>query len=507
MSTSGNRHLRPDPEGRFKSLREGNRSVLIKADPDYARTPACQHLLQMLANSIARQYGVVEEILIDVPSCQVHPNIFLLNPADQDLRQALSNLITIVGGTEINCRIIYHNENTAAQVLVGPCASSNEARFSISVTADGWRFACSNSQSIPSTKGRSSNPVGPYIGACFAAAAIFKYFFETDATTDIFCSLWDYTEGDWEQLSEGIEPEGALPKPVYLIGAGAVGTACAFTLAAVSKLEGLLIPIDPQNADKTNRNRLLSCPYNAVGQPKVELLNKLFNESTIQVVPYQGLWPDYTADPERHTPTDVQQIERADKFEWVLSGVDKNIHRRAISQYLPRHVIGGSTNGMIAQVAYYSMTDKHPCLACYHPVPKIIPTEELAEALKVMSFAERSEWYERRDANNEAIAAMEEYLKDPNCGTVGQAELARLGREGETDWAVGFVSIAAGVLQAALLVKSAVLGVQDILNRQNEFFVWFWKSGIGQSNAQPKPGCNICNNSERQKRYKHKWSL
>lgn len=290
-----------------------------------------------------------------------------------------------------------------------------------------------------------------------------------------------------------------------MIGAGAVGTACAFTLAALRNIEGTLIPIDPQTPDETSRNRLISCTYDEIEVPKVDLLKNLFRSSKIAVIPYRGLWPDYTADGDRKTPSAIREIERRDRYEWVLSCVDRNLHRRAIAKYFPKNVIAGSTNGTTAQIVYYSLGSSFPCLACYHPVPDSIPTEELREKLLAMSREERSDWYRRHDATEESIAAMELYLEDPDCGGPGEEELSRLGREGETDWSVGFVSVASGVIQAAELIRIVMLGTDKALDGQNEVFGWFWNSGIGRSVSRKKKRCLICGDAETKARYERRW--
>ena len=506
MSRSGDRHLRPDPENRLKSLRDSNGRVLIRANKVYSTTSAGQNLVQMLANLLARQYGVVKEILVDIPPCAVHPGIFLVGAGSKEnLPDAVLNLIAQVGGDEITGSPAGPHEQAEVEILVGPGVPSAKVQVTISVTADAWKFFCSTKDTAPVTVSESSNPIGPYMAACFAASSVFKFYFETEPAIDIAASLWDHSEGEWGDLGQGPEPRAKLPGHVYMIGAGAVGTACAFTLAALRDIEGTLIPIDPQTPDETSRNRLVSCTYKEIETPKVDLLENLFRSSKINVFPYQGLWPDYTADGDRKTPSAIREIEHSDRYEWVLSCVDRNLHRRAIAKYLPRNVIGGSTNGTTAQIGYYSLEGSFPCLGCYHPVPDSIPTEELRERLLAMSSEERFDWYRRHDATEESIAAMELYLKDPDCGGPGEEELSRLGREGETDWSVVFVSVSSGVILAAELVRIAMLGTEKAIADQNEIFGWFWNSGIGRSVSRKKKGCLICGDSETKARYERRW--
>ncbi len=513
-SRSGNRHLRIDPEGRFRGVRPTHNKVIVRADPAYAAAPSCQHLLQMLINLLARQYGVINEIIIDVPPLSVHKSTFLLYPNGGNLLEELLHLGQIIGKTEVKTRAgtaedrsprtTPEDESTFA-VCVGPFDPTQRVNPTVAVVADGWRFDCASDRPTFAPETASANPAGPYVGACFASSSVFKYFRYLDPTIDLSYSLWAGISAPWPDLPVGEQPVGLMLPTVYMIGGGAVAASCAFTLAATPELGGCLIVIDPQDADETSRNRLVSAAYDDTGKSKVELIKQLFDKSAIDVYSHKGLWPDYTADPDRLTPAHIRAEERKDRYEWVLSCVDRNIHRRNIAIYLPRHVVGGSTNGLAAQVAYYSMPGPYSCLACHHPVPAAPPTEELRDALRRMSAAERSGWYERHDADERTIAALEEFLNDPDCGAAGAAELARLGREGETDWSVGFVSVAAGVIQASTLLQLIMRGIQVVILPGNETYAWFARPNLGQSVALKTDACDVCGDETRQQWFADRW--
>lgn len=413
----------------------------------------------------------------------------------------------IIAGPEIEIRLAHTTDSSPSEtftILVGPFDPGQEPNAAVVVMADGWRFECISARSTRHSPGTSANPAGPYLGACFAAASAFKYFCFLDHSIDLSHSLWDWVTGPWSELA-GEEPTAVALPVVHMIGGGAVGAACAFTLAATPKISGRIPIIDPQSADATNRNRLVSATYEDVGQAKVQLIKELFSQSEVQVIPYKGLWPNYTADPDRETPADFRAVERTDRYEWVLSCVDRNIHRRNIAIYLPRHIIGGSTAGFNAQVSYYSLSNLGPCLACHHPVLKEPPTEELRQQLLAMSFAERQKWYRKRDADARTIAALEEYLTDPACGGAGAAELARLGREGVPDWAVGFVSVAAGVIQASMLLQLIMRGVPSVIQCGTELYAWFVSADVARSIALRRAECDVCGDSTRQRRFGQLW--
>jgi len=103
------------------------------------------------------------------------------------------------------------------------------------------------------------------------------------------------------------------------------------------------------------------------------------------------------------------------------------------------------------------------------------------------------------------IAAIEEHLKDPGCGTLGAAELARLGREGEPDWSVGFVSVAAGVMQASFLLQCAMRGTAAMIGGGAEIYARFERTGVERSHSRRRPDCDICGDENRQRRFRELW--
>lgn len=508
FTRSANRHMRSDGHGRLQNLREGPRTVIVRADARYATSQAGQHLLQMTVNLLARQYEVVNEVIVDVPTVDVLDNVFFPPRIRADLAAELIALGRAVAGPEIEITDIALRSNREATctVFVGPFNPSLESYFCVSAVAEGWRLDCATNRPTSFTPGSDSNPAGPYMAACFAVGAIFKFLWQLDPGIDLTATLWGCTEGAWNQLSIGKSPAGVNLPTTYLIGAGAVGAALGFTLAGVPQLHAEIVAIDPQKSDDTNRNRLVTMSYDETDKDKVLLLVELLKGTGIAVHPYVGRWPEYTADPDRKTPKHIRDRENAYRYEWVISCVDRNHHRRSIAIYVPKYVLGGSTQDFAAQVGLYSMRGQCECLACNHPVPKVKPTEELRDELVNMNQQELDQWFEKHDADNRERSAIEEYLRDPSCGTAGQAVLAKFGREGEADWSVGFVSVAAGVLLASVYMQTVLEGFESAVTKGSEYFAWFVRSSLGMSHALRKNVCDICSSVEKQHIYDHVWS-
>lgn len=92
------------------------------------------------------------------------------------------------------------------------------------------------------------------------------------------------------------------------------------------------------------------------------------------------------------------------------------------------------------------------------------------------------------------------------CGGLGEAELARLGREGEADWSVGFVSVAAGVLQAAAFVQIAERGLDEVAGSRSERRLLFWSDQLASSPAMRRPDCPVCSVREMQQQWAELWN-
>jgi hypothetical protein len=73
-----------------------------------------------------------------------------------------------------------------------------------------------------------------------------------------------------------------------------------------------------------------------------------------------------------------------------------------------------------------------------------------------MTSEQRRQLAEQNGLN---LKAIEEHLNHPECGQLGQQEIAKFVLDPRQDWSVGFVSVAAGVLLAAKLVQSEVAGI------------------------------------------------
>src|SRR5205085_1473708 len=117
------------------------------------------------------------------------------------------SLAKTVAGPEINVlSAVGADANSPCIIYVGSFDPTASPFFGISVVAEGWRFDCATSRRTQPVSGLDSNPLGPYMAACFAAGAIFKYFWQLDARIDLSATLWDCTTANWDALAIGESP-------------------------------------------------------------------------------------------------------------------------------------------------------------------------------------------------------------------------------------------------------------------------------------------------------------
>lgn len=410
----------------------------------------------------------------------------------------------------------------AMDILEGPQAQCADAEagvgryqpqspFSVAVLADGWRILAGKPNTMPDFVPSSINPFGPYFSACLAAGEIFKHLAglkpgRGKPIDHLAFSLWDYQKCDsWESADPGLWPAEIVLPPFYLAGAGAVGQAAIASLAASPGIGGYATFIDDEEVDETNRNRYVLAHSGNLGSKKVLIAAKAIHRESFHTVTYPGRWEAYVQGLNRpEQRTDVQGLEQKWKFQRVLSCVDKNGPRHNIQNVWPEIILGGSTFECGILVQAYDLRTGGECLKCSNPVEQDGRTIEGETARwKQMTPNERLQLAEQKGLNLQAI---EDHLHHPECGQLGQQEIAKFVLDPRQDWSVGFVSVAAGVLLAAKLVQSEIAGLDAAFppSRGQSLRFSFLNPGPAISRHPRKQACDC---SERGKKsYERLWS-
>lgn len=105
------------------------------------------------------------------------------------------------------------------------------------------------------------------------------------------------------------------------------------------------------------------------------------------------------------------------------------------------------------EVSAYDMESMYECLMCSNPLPKVDSIEKIAMRFKGLAPEEQQAQAQQRGVDLDLVLA---YLASPKCGALAENELRKFTDiERSPRASVGFVSVGAGVVLAAQLLKYA----------------------------------------------------
>lgn len=186
--------LRPDPGGRLGGSSPILATVLVKAAPEAARTIAGQHLLQALINLLARQFGVVRAVLLEVPHPPVHAEVFLCPPVrDGGLVAALLASSASVGNGQTVTSAANSSPITPVACVGEGLDPTTFGVPGIVVTGGGWRASARTTGPVVAFEAGSTNPLGPHLAATIGAGFTFKAAYGKHRSVDSVFSLWSRT--------------------------------------------------------------------------------------------------------------------------------------------------------------------------------------------------------------------------------------------------------------------------------------------------------------------------
>jgi hypothetical protein len=167
--------------------------------------------------------------------------------------------------------------------------------------------------------------------------------------------------------------------------------------------------------------------------------------------------------------------------------LDDNSARHAIQNLWPDLIIGGSTYGLTAKAITYDMSGDQLCLKCFNPVVERNERvrERIAEAL-AMKPDEQALFF--AELNVDPVNATA-YLQNPGCGKLTEKDLDRFAA-GEPMMSVGFVSVAAGVLLAAQVLRLVHAGRPSLTVDGSILTVNFYRPSIRRMRSLPEAGCD-----------------
>lgn len=501
MPELADRHLRPDAEGHLAAPEDARPGVVrVAADPYYASTAAGQHLLWMLVNLLVRQDGrLVQRLVLDIPDVLALPECLPYGNGET-LAEALRNMAVSIEGHSVLIALGASNVSADIHIIVGAAHDKPAAHGkTFYAYGDGWHAYLGTCIGSYSSAVQSDSPLGPYFAACLAVGEVFKdrrgfragygRFISTIAVSLLQRSSYKA----WDELPDLHlhPPTNVVLAPLYLAGAGAVGQAVVLCLGMSPGVTGHMTVIDPQSLDDvTNLNRYILA--SKLGLSKAGIAASFAKSHGFTTDQYIGTWESFIDRFDRsNQKPELVPLEQYRKYEQVVSCVDDsdgNVARHAIQNVWPKIIFGGSTHGtgLRCTVSKYDMTGDQMCLKCDNPLrdakTKLIEIKSLA---RKMSVQERQQWATDRGLEAHAL---EEFLTDPSCATVGLAQLSEyVDRPGNPNFSVGFTSVAAGIL----LARSLLLHSEPVTDPCSAFF-YFLNPGARLAERSRNPTCD-CN--------------
>ena len=337
------------PSDRFLSELKASKVAVI-IDEDLMHTYRGQHMLAACINLLTRCYVNIDVFLPKVDVASIF-NIPLLE------RISVDELVSM--HLKINPNSLFRvNPKPHVKYDVALIIGENkpiEADWNIYINSSGW-LSYVSTEKPKSFSGDRQNPIGPLVAACYGSTETFKILinkiFKTkfNPASSLTFSALDYgiNRTAWHIASL---PNKIPVDEIWLVGAGAIGTAVAYTLASLVAVSGRLIIIDPEIVDVSNLNRYVLVDITEIGLPKVNVVKrKLEKKAYVEV--FKGTY---------------QKYGNADKLGLVVVTVDNANTRWDVQLDFPKVVLNG---GMYANSFTISRHDdflRKACLGCLYP--------------------------------------------------------------------------------------------------------------------------------------------
>jgi hypothetical protein len=449
--------------------------VTVEVATATASLAKTQHTAWMLVNLLARLDGVVRRIgLVCPPGIALAGRIVPLSPRDVDLRTAL-----LLGAQAVDAVPIEPDARLDRTLLVG---NSTDCQADLYLHGEGWWGGISEKPiaDLQSLHGSSALPFGPYVAACLAAAEVFKAArlrpgaYRSPGAA--FYSLWDH------RPSGSPAPGGPsvvdLEIDAALAGVGAVGSAALHCLWACPSLAGRLVVADndSKGVDRTNLNRSVLFGRAAIGALKATAAAQVAGDSGIELQPFD------------HDIVSLNELPPR-----VLSAVDTNTARAGLQNRYPARILSASTLDLRAEALRCGPPGVGACLRCHNPPVVLASDADLRMRLRGAASEEVDECARRVEVTS---AQAREWIETGRCGIPGERLLAILRySENEGQFAVGFVSVMAGTMLAAELLKDYMTDPGPLSESVQRAVFQFHNPGANSNRAAAysrDPTCPMC---------------
>src|ERR1051325_4599178 len=286
---------------------------------------------------------------------RLYPRISIVSETNSELRAELARVAKAINP---QVEIDHELDDSSLCLVVGNSAPAMGALCTY-VGSDGWITKVSSGSPVGSKDTRV--PFGADAAAWIGVANIFRVTFQSQLEDGRFDEDWQASLLDFDPLSR--QPANPKIEEVdfgesHLVGLGAIGNGCVWTLSRMRGLRGTLQAIDDQVIELSNLQRYVLTDESNVGQPKVEVARKHLSNTGLSVLPQRKRWGAYLA-------------ERNDwNLRRVAVAVDSAHDRLAVQAALPEWIVNAWTQVGDLGVSRHKFFGDQACLACLY-----LPTE------------------------------------------------------------------------------------------------------------------------------------
>jgi len=293
-----------------------------------------------------------------------------------------------------------------------------------------------------------------------------------DTFDELSFSAWDYTSGPGNLHCVGPEL-GETAVDFGLAGAGAVGCALMHTLWACPTITGnaVIADSDPHGIDTTNLNRCVIFGRQHIGLPKASTASRILRDAGIA-------WDPIDAPYARANLSRVPEV--------LVSAVDTNRSRDQLQQgFWPARLLAASTKNLRAEIFRCGPPGQGPCLRCFNPPAIDLPDDVRREQLRGMDPKDLAIFAASISQPGELVRR---WANEGGCGEVGDAAIQQLRKldQAPAMFSVGFVSVLAGVVLAAEVIKEHI-GRDSPLDDDMQSAKFQFERPAASANGRPQP--------------------
>jgi molybdopterin/thiamine biosynthesis adenylyltransferase len=450
------RHLLPIP-GLDQERADASRPIRVVVDVDPSRLdqPGLQHLTWLLVSLLTRSTSdVIAAVGLNTRDARLIPGIDPGAPnGGPSLLDALKATVDAFGPQAAPVVDARKLDGVDLVLQIGSTATTAWPEAAVlHVSAAGWTGAVTPHAhgSLPLDVA-SENPFGPYVAACLAAGQAYMHARIRDhQLPTVAINAWTLTQATANPAAAAAADPGAPAVHLdhVLAGVGAVGSALLLTLWAYRPASGTIraADADPHGVDDTNLNRCLPFRWADLGCPKAQTAaGRLSGHHGVTIEPSHG-FAESLVGPGTH----------------LISAVDTAKARQALQDKYPASAVQASTSGLRLELLRVDPTHGTACLRCFNQPREQTPDSEVRAQVAEMDDAAVAVHATAVGTDTEQVR---QWGRTGGCGRVGDALLERLRPSdgSAAQFSVGFMSVLAGTLLAAQVIKDAIRRDGDLL--------------------------------------------